>query len=27
PMVVGSSPSIQGHHVPPPQPDKLMTYE
>ncbi|CAM4813255.1 unnamed protein product [Rotaria magnacalcarata] len=27
PMVVGSSPSIQGHHVSPPQPDKLMAYE
>jgi hypothetical protein len=26
-MVVGSSPNPQHHNVPPPEPDKLMTYE
>ncbi|CAF1121014.1 unnamed protein product [Rotaria sordida] len=27
PMVTGPSPNLQHHHVPPPEPDKLMTYE
>ncbi|CAF3414382.1 unnamed protein product [Rotaria sp. Silwood1] len=27
PMVIGTSPNPQHHHVPPPEPDKLMTYE
>ncbi|CAF3409614.1 unnamed protein product [Rotaria sp. Silwood1] len=27
PMIIGTSPNPQHHHVPPPEPDKLMTYE
>ena len=27
PSTIGVSPNLQHHHVPPPEPDKLMTYE